>query len=163
MRHEAIDAQEQTLRTLADLLVTQNGDYRDIFTTRKTYLTRLLGSVYSVPVTVATGWEAHEYPEGDPRASELFRLLRSYRPRSRELTFAFRVADVVRDQTGEHPSLDFALATLSRVLGLPRGSGLIIFACGRSIGWIGHVIEQYTAGALIRPRARYVGEPPVNV
>ena len=67
----AIDAQEQTLRTLADLLVAQNGDYRDIFTTRKTYLTRLLGSVYAVPVTVSTGWEAHEYPEGDPRAGIL--------------------------------------------------------------------------------------------
>jgi hypothetical protein len=67
----AVDAREQTLRTLADLLVTNNGDYRDIFTTRKTFLTRLLGSVYGVPVTVSQGWEAHEYPEGDPRAGIL--------------------------------------------------------------------------------------------
>ncbi len=67
----ATDAQEQTLRTLTDLLVTNNGDYRDIFTTRKTYLTRLLGSVYGVPVMASTGWEAHEYPVGDPRASVL--------------------------------------------------------------------------------------------
>ena len=67
----AVDAQEQTLRTLTDLLVTHDGDYRDIFTTRKTYLTRLLGSVYAVPVKVATGWEAHEYPEGDPRSGIL--------------------------------------------------------------------------------------------
>ena len=67
----ATDAQEQTLRTLTDLLVTNNGDYRDIFTTRKTYLTRLLGSVYGVPVMASTGWEAHEYAAGDPRASVL--------------------------------------------------------------------------------------------
>ena len=70
----ATDAQEQTLRTLTDLLVTNNGDYRDIFTTRKTYLTRLLGSVYGVPVTASTGWEPHEYPEGDPRAGILMEV-----------------------------------------------------------------------------------------
>jgi hypothetical protein len=70
----ATDAQEQTLRTLADLLVTNNGDYRDIFTTRKTYLTRLLGSVYGVPVMASTGWEPHEYPEGDPRAGVLMEV-----------------------------------------------------------------------------------------
>jgi Protein of unknown function (DUF1592)/Protein of unknown function (DUF1588)/Protein of unknown function (DUF1595)/Protein of unknown function (DUF1585)/Protein of unknown function (DUF1587) len=67
----ATDAQEQTLRTLADLLVTNDGDYRDIFTTRKTFLTRLLGSVYNVPVMASTGWEPHEYPDGDPRAGIL--------------------------------------------------------------------------------------------
>jgi hypothetical protein len=70
----ATDAQEQTLRTLADLLVTQDGDYRDIFTTRKTYLTRLLGSVYGVPVMTSTGWEPHEYPDGDPRAGILMEV-----------------------------------------------------------------------------------------
>lgn len=67
----ARDAQEQTLRTITDLVITENGDYRDIFTTRKTFLTRLLGSIYDVPVTVDTGWEAHEYPDGDPRAGIL--------------------------------------------------------------------------------------------
>jgi hypothetical protein len=70
----ATDAQEQTLRTLTDLLVTNNGDYRDIFTTRKTYLTRLLGSVYGVPVMTSTGWEPHEYPENDPRAGILMEV-----------------------------------------------------------------------------------------
>jgi hypothetical protein len=67
----AVDAQEQTLRTLTDLLVTNDGDYRDIFTTRKTFLTRLLGSVYDVPVMASTGWEPHQYPDGDPRAGIL--------------------------------------------------------------------------------------------
>jgi hypothetical protein len=67
----AADSQEQTLRTITDLLVTNNGDYRDIFTTRKTYLNRLLGSVYGVPVKAQSGWEAHEYDPGDPRAGIL--------------------------------------------------------------------------------------------
>jgi citrate synthase len=30
---------------------------------------------------------------------------------------------------------------------------------GRTVGWIGHAIEQYESVSLIRPRARYVGEP----
>jgi hypothetical protein len=70
----SVDAQEQTLRTLTDLLVTRDGDYRDIFTTRKTYLTRLLGSVYNVPVSVENGWEEHTYAENDPRAGILMQV-----------------------------------------------------------------------------------------
>jgi len=31
---------------------------------------------------------------------------------------------------------------------------------GRTIGWIGHAVEQYRIDRLIRPRARYVGPPP---
>ena len=69
----ADEAQEQTLRTIVDHLLTQKADYRDLYTTRKTFLTPLLGSVYSVPVAKVTAngapdqWTPFEYPEGDPR------------------------------------------------------------------------------------------------
>jgi hypothetical protein len=67
-----IDAQEQTLRTIADLLVDRKGDYRDLFTTRKTFLTPLLASIYGVPLVSPDGsWTPYEYPEGDPRAGIL--------------------------------------------------------------------------------------------
>ena len=66
-----------------------------------------------------------------------------------------------RPATREQPNLDFALAPLARVLRLPAGSPLTIFAIGRTIGWIGHAIEQYATGQLIRPRAKYVGVVPV--
>ena len=59
--------------------------------------------------------------------------------------------------TGDQPNIDFALAAIARVLKLPPGSPLMLFAVGRSVGWIGHAIEQYATGQLIRPRARYVG------
>ena len=61
---------------------------------------------------------------------------------------------------GERPNLDFALAALARVLRLPAASPLALFAIGRTIGWIGHAIEQYATGQLIRPRAKYVGVVP---
>lgn len=62
------DAQEQTLQTLTDHLLTRKGDYRDVFTTRHTYLTQLLGAIYRVPVGTKGGWEAHDFPDGDPHA-----------------------------------------------------------------------------------------------
>jgi len=49
---------------------------------------------------------------------------------------------------------------LTRALELPRGAALALFGIGRTIGWIGHAIEQYQADRLIRPRARYTGERP---
>ena len=100
------------------------------------------------------------YRAGDPRAEALFTLLRARVPRSSELKFALDVAQAATSMLNQHPSLDFALATVARVLGLPPGSGLTLFAIGRTIGWIGHAIEQYATGQLIRPRARYVGDGP---
>ena len=65
----AQDAREQTLRTLTHLLVEEQGDYRDIFTTRKTFMSGALGRIYRVPVERPDGgWMPYEFPEGDPRA-----------------------------------------------------------------------------------------------
>lgn len=65
----AEDAREQTLRTIIDLVLTQNGDYRDIFTTRKTFMSGPLGRIYKIPVDRPDGgWMPYEFPEGDPRA-----------------------------------------------------------------------------------------------
>lgn len=67
----ARDAQEQTLRTIASHLVAEQGDYRDLFTTRKTWLTRPLGILYRLPVTTRNGWERAEYPLGSNRSGIL--------------------------------------------------------------------------------------------
>jgi hypothetical protein len=69
-----VDAQEQTLRTITDHLLVQKGDYRDLFTTRKTFMTPLLGTIYRVPVEVKEGWEAHQFAAGDPRAGLLTQI-----------------------------------------------------------------------------------------
>jgi hypothetical protein len=65
------DAREQTLRVLIDQLFVGDGDYRDIFTTRKTVLTKPLGIVERVMVKARDGWEPREFAPDDPRAGIL--------------------------------------------------------------------------------------------
>ena len=100
------------------------------------------------------------YPEGDPRGRELLRLAAGTRPRSPKVALSRSVSEAAWELIEELPTLDLGLVTLARALGLPPGAPLAIFALGRMIGWIGHAIEQYEDGSLIRPRARYTGEGP---
>jgi len=97
------------------------------------------------------------YRRGDPRAAALLEMLERRYPNSSELRYAREFARAAAAVTGERPNVDFALGAVSRVLGLPPGSGLTLFAIGRTIGWIGHAIEQYAVDQIIRPRAKYVG------
>ena len=59
------DAREQTLKTVIEHVVNQRRDYRDLFTTRESFMSMNLGPVYGVPV--AGGWVRHEFPEDGPR------------------------------------------------------------------------------------------------
>ena len=71
------DAQEQTLKTVVDLLLKNNGDYRDLFTTKKTFLTPELGAIYRVPLVdnrpagTPDGWAPYEFGSDDKRAGIL--------------------------------------------------------------------------------------------
>ncbi|MCV2369742.1 citrate synthase family protein [Roseateles oligotrophus] len=104
------------------------------------------------------------YPAGDPRAQYLLARLAQ---RDQEATAAStdalrwaRVAEVTQalgQGAGLTPNADAALAAIELALALPPGSGLVMFALGRSAGWIAHAIEQRNEGQMIRPRARYLG------
>lgn len=64
----AEDAREQTLRTLTHHLLDEEADYRDLFTTRSTFMSGPLGVVYRVPVDEPDGWTPYEFPENSPWA-----------------------------------------------------------------------------------------------
>ena len=100
------------------------------------------------------------YPDGDPRARMLIAILEERYPKSAELRFAREFQDAAESLLREKPTIDFALVMLARTLRLPAGAPLTLFAIGRTVGWIGHAIEQYAIDAIIRPRARYVGLMP---
>ena len=61
------DAREQTLRTIVDHLVTKKLDYRDLFTTRDTFMSMNLAALYGVPTV--SGWVPYRFPSDDPRAA----------------------------------------------------------------------------------------------
>jgi len=100
------------------------------------------------------------YPDGDPRGRYLIEAALAAAPNSSAASVVRTACDTVMNQIGLAPSLDMGLVAAGRVLGLPAGAPLLIFALGRIAGWIGHIIEQYQADLLIRPRARYNGPQP---
>jgi citrate synthase len=99
------------------------------------------------------------YPDGDPRGRLLLNTMRE----SYADTEAVRLGDAViaaaAELTGLRPTIDIGLVILAQALNLPPGTPLALFALGRTVGWIGHALEQYQIGQLIRPRARYTGPP----
>jgi citrate synthase len=100
------------------------------------------------------------YPDGDPRCKLLLEMTAAAYPNAPTVALAREVWEEAQAVTGEHPTIDFALATLMQVWTLPPGCGLALFALGRTAGWIAHAIEQYQTDQLIRPRARYTGAQP---
>ncbi|WP_137930862.1 citrate synthase [Mesorhizobium comanense] len=94
------------------------------------------------------------YPEGDPRATALLAAIGN----SDETLQSLEAAAIAA--TGARPNIDFALAVLTRGLGLPRDAPFQLFALGRSVGWAAHIVEQIMSGNIIRPRGRYDGLLP---
>jgi hypothetical protein len=76
----ASDAREQTLRTITDQVWLRRGDYRDIFTTKKTYMTKALAAIYRVPLLVdepngaPDTWRPYAFADNDPRAGILMQV-----------------------------------------------------------------------------------------
>lgn len=100
------------------------------------------------------------YEDGDPRAKLIFEMLQKRYAKSAEVKVALAIVRAAVEIRGEQPTIDFALVALAQALRLPSGAAITLFALGRTIGWIGHAIEQYSRDEIIRPRAKYVGEMP---
>ena len=97
------------------------------------------------------------YPRGDPRAPLLIEAAAALAPKSPRVRTLKALREAMLLAGGEPPNIDHAFAVVSAALGLPPGSASAIFAVGRSMGYVAHVIEQRESGQLLRPRARYVG------
>jgi len=102
------------------------------------------------------------YPDGDPRAAFLLERVRALRAGPTSLAVADAIEREALDLVGRRPNIDFATVALRRALAAPSGSALALIGVARAAGWIAHIVEQYSAGRLIRPRARYTGDPPTE-
>ena len=111
----AQDAKEQTLKTIADLLVARRGDYRELFTNHDTFLTRRLGMIYGVPVDSRTGWDRFRFPADDPRGGLLeqvsFTALHSHPGRSSPTLRGKAIRELLLCQTVPAPpnNVNFAV------------------------------------------------------
>ena len=64
----AASGREETLRTTIDLVLKKSGDFRDLFTTRKTFINRPLAWIYRVPYNLNGEWMPYEFDEADGRS-----------------------------------------------------------------------------------------------
>lgn len=100
------------------------------------------------------------YPQGDPRGRLLLELTAAAYPERPAVKLAQTIVTETFELIGEYPTVDFGLVTLAQAQALPAGGAMTLFALGRTIGWIGHAIEQYQLDRIIRPRAQYKGRQP---
>lgn len=95
------------------------------------------------------------YRDGDPRGAALIELARELAPESIRVRTLLALVDAMERASAGRPNIDAGLVALSLALELPAGAAVGIFAIARSAGWVAHMLEQYEAGYLVRPRARY--------
>jgi 2-methylcitrate synthase len=130
-----------------------------------------IGSADRVEKWVADRLSRHEkvmgfghavYKTMDPRAAILKRLSEEAGRRAGDekwYKISARVQDVVFQQKGLYPNVDFYSAGLYKVMGIPRDFYPPIFAVSRIAGWMAHVKEQLDNNKLIRPLSNYTGPP----
>jgi len=94
-------------------------------------------------------------PHSDPRGHMLVDLARGLRGDAPEVQSVLALVDAMQNGGFGGPSIDVGLVAITRALGLPGESATALFALGRTVGWVAHSLEQYEAGFLVRPRARY--------
>ena len=100
------------------------------------------------------------YADGDPRATVLLESAFALAPRALRVRTIAALVAAMDEANRPKPNVDVALAAACAALDLPIGMGPAIFAIGRCAGWVAHVLEQYDAKFVLRPRARFVGETP---
>jgi 2-methylcitrate synthase len=70
---------------------------------------------------------------------------------------ATTLEQVMREEKGLYPNLDFYTAVAYLLMAIPRALYTPVFVCSRITGWCAHVIEQQRHNRLMRPRALYTG------
>jgi hypothetical protein len=160
----ALDSQEQTLRTILQQVLEKRGDYRDIFTTRSTNLTRALGAVYKLPVATRNGWEKTEYPANSGRTGILtdvsFVALHSHPGRSSSTLRGKAIRQIFLCQTvpDPPPNVDFKIVQDSTNTAMPTARIRLeahrtqpaCAACHRLIDPIGLGLENFDGSGSFR-------------
>jgi citrate synthase len=110
------------------------------------------------------GFGHRVFQGNDPRAEAMRRSMRGMGPDAGRLTLADRLekavaAAIERVKPGRTlpPNVEIMAALLLDAVGIPREAFTLVFAVGRSAGWLAHAMEQQKTGRMIRPSSAYVG------
>lgn len=96
------------------------------------------------------------YPAGDPRAECLLAIAAKIAPRSRKVRQLIKFLDAAKTQLHVHARVEMGAVAVCNALQLPPKTPSALFAISRTAGWVAHILEQRTAGFLVRPRAKYM-------
>ncbi len=109
---------------------------------------------------VIPGFGHRVYNTMDPRAKELKETAKKLDQKKGDswVKLSEEVEEVMKNEKGLNPNVDFYAATLYQNLGIPDDFYIPIFAMARIAGWTAHMMEQYEDNTLIRPLQEYVGE-----
>lgn len=105
------------------------------------------------------GFNHPMYPDGDPRADVILEQVASLPMLDTATSNTLEFLAKVRVELRAHPGVAIAMVTLTRALGMPDGSATAIWILSRTSGWIAHILEQRTQAFLLRPRAKFAGNP----
>lgn len=115
----AASAREQTLRVVLAQVMRENGDFREIFTTRDSFIDRSLGAIYRVPYAAKTNdeWVPYTFDEKSGQSGVLtqvtFNSLFSHPARSSPTKRGVAVNEIFRCVIVPQPPADVDLSTLS--------------------------------------------------
>lgn len=157
---------EQMLRTIVDHLVTRQGDYRDLFTTRRTFINRALGPIYQAKVSAMQGWVPYDIPPDDDRAGLLgqagFLALYAHSGRSSPTLRGRAIRELLLCQPVPNPpgNVNFTAVqdVTSKVMPTARmrlnahNSDPVCAACHKITDPLGLPLEQFDGIGAFRPR-----------
>jgi citrate synthase len=111
------------------------------------------------------GFGHRVYRAEDPRARVLRQTARELGSRRVEVAEALEQAALAELQARKPDrvlatNVEFWSAVVLDYAEVPSELFTPMFTCARVAGWSAHILEQKREGRLIRPTAKYVGEPP---
>ncbi|MBI2649340.1 MAG: citrate/2-methylcitrate synthase [Thaumarchaeota archaeon] len=106
------------------------------------------------------GFGHRVYKTDDPRAKILkdyARKLISSEKHRKDFEILTKLQEVMIKEKQLHANVDLFSGFVLNHIGVPTYLFTPIFAVGRSVGWLAHIMEQYSNNRIMRPVAEYSG------
>ncbi len=119
----------------------------------------LVGRLFRAGEVIPGFEKRDEHGVADPRPAALVRAMRGAMRQDKQFRRLSEAMAAATELTGQPAELIVPVAFLGAKLGFPDDP-LALPTIGRSVGWLGHALEQSKRQPMVRPRAIYVGRLP---